>query len=149
MYAWILRSFKALSLEDSNERFEDSDADEDGWVTWSEYYEEEYDFGDMEDPDLTDPATAEEFKMMEEDKFLFDSADRDKDGKLSQKEYFAFTHPEEDPDMKPHVLATVIDLKIFLLRHNKRFETCFLNNIFSKYHVALEIVMYAEIFCRF
>ena len=110
LYAWILRSFKALSLEDSNERFEDSDADEDGWVTWSEYYEEEYDFGDMEDPDLTDPATAEEFKMMEEDKFLFDSADRDKDGKLSQKEYFAFTHPEEDPDMKPHVLATVIDL---------------------------------------
>merc|ERR1712073_275138 len=46
----------------------------------------------MEDLDLTDPATAEEFKMMEEDKFLFDSGvrgkDKDKDWLVEEKDRF-------------------------------------------------------------
>lgn len=66
-----MRSFKALSQEDSDDRFEDADGDENGFVTWEEYLEDEYDFGDMENPDLSDPSLAEEWKLMEEDKILF------------------------------------------------------------------------------
>jgi len=108
LYAWILRSFKALSQEDSDDRFEDADGDENGFVTWEEYLEDEYDFGDMENPDLSDPSLAEEWKLMEEDKILFSAADANKDGHLHKKEYLAFTHPEEDPNLKPHVLEQVL-----------------------------------------
>jgi len=111
LYAWILRSFKALSQEDSDDRFEDADGDEDGFVTWEEYFDDEYDFGDVENPDLSDPATAEEWKLMEEDRILFHAADMNRDGRLDTKEYLAFTHPEEDPSMKPHVLRQVLDEK--------------------------------------
>ena len=56
LYAWILRSFKALSKEDSDERFEDTDEDEDGFVSWNEYKNDEFDFGDgdidMEDDEI-------------------------------------------------------------------------------------------------
>ena len=34
----------------------------------------------------------------------FSAADANKDGHLDKKEYLAFTHPEEDPNLKPHVL---------------------------------------------
>jgi Ca2+-binding EF-hand superfamily protein len=37
LYSWILRSFKSLSKEESDERFEDCDDNEDGKVTWDEY----------------------------------------------------------------------------------------------------------------
>lgn len=35
--AWIIRSFKSLSEEDAQERFEDMDEDENKKVTWREY----------------------------------------------------------------------------------------------------------------
>ena len=106
LYSWILRSFKSLSEEDSNDRFDDSDEDEDGFVTWEEYKAEEYDFGDG-DIDLSDPDMAEEWKLMEEDKFLFLAADKNQDDKLDQKEFLSFSHPEEDQSMRPHVLSQV------------------------------------------
>jgi len=110
LYAWILRSFKSLSEEDSKDRFEDADEDEDSFVTWEEYKSEEYDF-DEEDFDLNDPEMAEELKMVEEDKYLFNAADIDGDGKLSITEFLSFTHPEEDANMRPHVLEQVLSSK--------------------------------------
>jgi len=110
LYSWILRSFKSLSEEDSKDRFEDADEDEDGFVTWEEYKSEEYDF-DEEDFDLNDPDMAEELKMVEEDKFLFHAADLDADGRLSVTEFLSFTHPEEDINMRPHVLEQVLSTK--------------------------------------
>ena len=95
-----------MSEEDSNDRFDDSDEDEDGFVTWEEYKAEEYDFGDGE-IDLSDPDMAEEWKLMEEDKFLFLAADKNQDDKLDQKEFLSFSHPEEDQSMRPHVLSQV------------------------------------------
>ena len=110
MYAWILRSFKSLSEEDSLDRFEDADEDEDSFVSWEEYKADEYDFGDENDMKeaLNDPETAEEWKLMQEDHYLFKAADKDGDEKLNQKEFFSFTHPEEDAAMRPHVLSQVI-----------------------------------------
>lgn len=110
LYAWILRSFKSLSEEDSKDRFDDADGDMDGLVSWQEYKAEEYDFGE-EEVDLSDPDTAEEWKLMEEDRFLFMAADVSGDMKLTVKEFLSFSHPEEDPAMRPHVLAQVLKEK--------------------------------------
>lgn len=110
LYAWILRSFKALSKEDSDERFEDTDEDEDGFISWNEYKDDEFDFGDG-DLDMDDDVVKEELLLMEEDKMLFDAADADKDGRLDTAEFLAFTHPEEDPNMKPFVLKQVLKEK--------------------------------------
>jgi len=107
LYSWILRSFKSLSKEDSDDRFEDADGDEDGLVSWDEYKSEEFDFGD-EELDLNDPEVADEWKLMEEDRFLFLAADTNGDGFLDKAEFLAFSHPEEDDNMKPHVLEQVL-----------------------------------------
>ena len=65
---WFLSlSIRSLSEEDSKDRFEDSDEDMDGLVTWAEYKAEEYDFNE-EEVDLEDPEMAEEWKLMEEDR---------------------------------------------------------------------------------
>merc|ERR1719460_2863908 len=71
---------------------------------------EEYDFGE-EEVDLEDPEMAEEWKLMEEDRFLFMAADISGDGSLDVKEFLSFSHPEEDPAMRPHVLAQVLKEK--------------------------------------
>jgi len=96
--------------EDSKDRFEDADENMDGMVTWAEYKAEEYDFGE-DDVDLEDPEMAEEWKLMEEDRFLFMAADVSGDGSLDVKEFLSFSHPEEDPAMRPHVLAQVLKEK--------------------------------------
>ena len=36
------------------------------------------------------------------------AADISGDGSLDVKEFLSFSHPEEDPAMRPHVLAQVI-----------------------------------------
>merc|ERR1712203_26441 len=48
---------------------------------------------------------------MEEDRFLFMAADVSGDGSLDVKEFLSFSHPEEDPAMRPHVLAQVLKEK--------------------------------------
>jgi Ca2+-binding EF-hand superfamily protein len=107
LYAWILRSFKSLSKEESDERFNDSDSDEDGFVTWKEYAAEEFDLDELE-VDPTDPMYEEELQLMEEDRILFDAADINKDEKLDKAEFLAFSHPEEDDKMKPLVIDQVL-----------------------------------------
>ena len=54
---------------------------------------------------LGDPDRMDEYSMMEEDKILFEAADKNQDGKLSQEEFLSFTHPEEDAEMIRPVLA--------------------------------------------
>ena len=106
LHAWILQSFKSLSKEESNERFEDSDADRDGVVTWLEYRSEEFDIDEDEDIEnlKSDPERTEELSMLEEDHILFQAADKDQDGKLTKEEFLSFSHPEEDAEMIRPVL---------------------------------------------
>ena len=94
---WILASFKSLSKEESNERFEDSDANRDGVVTWLEYRQEEFDID--EDEDVESPERLEELAMLEEDRILFEAADKDENEQLTKEEFLSFTHPEEDAEM--------------------------------------------------
>ena len=98
---WILASFKSLSKEESNERFEDSDANRDGVVTWLEYRQEEFDIDEDEDVESLkgDPERLEELAMLEEDRILFEAADKDENEQLTKEEFLSFTHPEEDAEM--------------------------------------------------
>eukprot|EP00096_Caligus_rogercresseyi_P001308 TRINITY_DN1207_c0_g1_i1.p1 TRINITY_DN1207_c0_g1~~TRINITY_DN1207_c0_g1_i1.p1 ORF type:complete len:324 (+),score=121.56 TRINITY_DN1207_c0_g1_i1:87-1058(+) len=107
--SWILRSFKSLSLEESNERLLETDEDQDGFVSWSEYMKEEFGLSDF-DPSMlnNEEMDAEELSLMSEDKYLFSAADKDNDGRLSTEEFLSFTHPEEDPSMSPHVVNQIL-----------------------------------------
>lgn len=110
---WIIRSFASLSKEESEERFLDSDVDKNGYVSWQEYKEEEFDFGDEDDEDKikTDPDLIDEYNMMQEDKILFDAADKNSDGNLDRFEFLSFSHPEEDISMHEIVVNQVLKQK--------------------------------------
>ncbi|OXU24995.1 hypothetical protein TSAR_006379 [Trichomalopsis sarcophagae] len=94
--AWILRSFKMLSDEESKDRLEDADADGDGKVTWEEIVQDTYG-SDPEDLALED-------KLIENDKATFNVADLNGDGYLEGDEFKAYTHPEETPRMLDLIL---------------------------------------------
>jgi len=95
MHQWILGSFKMISAEESSERFEETDEDEDDFVSWREHLVET--FGSSDETEGDDSNTL----MIAEDKQLFAKADKDGDGKLNEEEFLSFSHPEEDPAMVP------------------------------------------------
>lgn len=112
LHSWILRSFRMLSEEESTERLEEVDDDEDGYVTWSEYISETYGINDPEDQELLGKTDQEEEqKLLREDRELFNAADKNIDGRLDEKEFLAFTHPEEHPDMLPVILRQTLEDK--------------------------------------
>jgi len=103
--AWILRSFRMLSQEESTERFDDNNEDGDDFVSWEEYKANEFeDLEDEDDGETPDASKMEDLQMMEEDKVLFFAADVNGDGKLDRKEYVAFSHPEDHP----HIMRTPV-----------------------------------------
>lgn len=101
--AWILRSFKMLTEEESADRFDDADEDNDGKVTWEEYKEDTYGSDEELDGDID--------VMLKQDKVMFQAADTNKDGTLDREEFVAFSHPEESPEMLPHILRNTLDEK--------------------------------------
>merc|ERR1712141_468425 len=48
---------------------------------------------------------------LEEDKILFEAADKDHNGHLSEDEFLSFTHPEEDNEMIRPVLTLTLKAK--------------------------------------
>lgn len=113
LQAWILRSFRMLSKEESAERFDDNNVNEDEFVTWEEYKENEFEGLDEGDEEETlDASKFEDLSMLEEDKVLFFAADQNGDGNLDRKEYVAFSHPEDHPHiMREPVIKTVMKSK--------------------------------------
>lgn len=102
--AWILRSFRKLSEEEAEDRFEDLDENTDDRISWEEYINDVY---GMDQEDGTRRNTideGEEAKLMEDDRQLFHAADLDKDGFLSIGEHAKFHSPEEHPEMLPIIL---------------------------------------------
>lgn len=90
-----------LSDEESLERFEDSDANEDGKITWDEILQDNFG-SDPEDLAVDD-------KLVENDKTLFNAADINNDGYLDSDEFKAFSHPEETPRMLDIILKHGLD----------------------------------------
>lgn len=52
--AWIHRSFRMLSEEEAAERLEDVDTDNDGMVSWEEYYADTYGMEDHSEDNQID-----------------------------------------------------------------------------------------------
>uniref|UniRef100_A0A224XT31 Reticulocalbin-3 n=1 Tax=Panstrongylus lignarius TaxID=156445 RepID=A0A224XT31_9HEMI len=103
--AWILRSFKLLTEEESADRFEDADENDDGKVTWEEYKADAY------GSDEEDIHSTEETNLIKNDKLMFEAADKNKDGVLDRVEFVPFSHPEEHPDMLPLILKNTLEDK--------------------------------------
>ncbi|XP_063851639.1 reticulocalbin-2-like isoform X2 [Scylla paramamosain] len=112
LHSWILRSFRMLSEEESAERMDEVDEDEDGYVTWAEYISETYGINDPDDQKLLEKEDqAEEQRLLREDRQLFNTADKNIDGRLDEEEFLAFSHPEEHPDMLPVILEQTLEEK--------------------------------------
>ncbi|XP_026682207.1 reticulocalbin-2 isoform X3 [Diaphorina citri] len=108
LQAWILRSFRMLSVEESNSRFEDADENTDGLVDWDEHLKETYGTEDADDIDVTNLGDDE---MVKQDKMIFNAADGDKNGVLDKTEYQSFSAPEEHPHMFPILIKQVLEEK--------------------------------------
>lgn len=63
LHAWILRSFRMLSEEEAKERFEDTDSNSDGAITWAEYLSDYYGV-DQEEDVLPKPEGEEEEQVL-------------------------------------------------------------------------------------
>ncbi|XP_046990151.1 reticulocalbin-2 [Schistocerca americana] len=111
LHAWIIRSFKMLSEEDANDRFEDADENEDGKVTWAEYAADSFGLGANEDDDVSNDSNDSDAKIIKEDKMIFEAADKNKDGALDKSEFVRFSHPEDHPDMLPLILKQTLSEK--------------------------------------
>lgn len=94
---WILRSFKLLTQEEADERFEDEDKNGDGKVTWDEHVSEA--FGSTEKISGSDTEDSD-LRLLEEDDRYFKAADANGDGVLNKEEFPKFSHPSEFPEMK-------------------------------------------------
>lgn len=99
--AWILRSFKMLSEEESRDRLEDADENNDGKVTWVEYLSDTY---GIDSSGETLNFSEENEHLISDDKEMWKAADANNDGVLDSTEWLAFTHPEEHPAMLPVIL---------------------------------------------
>ncbi|KAL1458341.1 hypothetical protein WDU94_008500 [Cyamophila willieti] len=108
LHAWILRSFRMLSVEESDSRFEDADLNEDGQVDWQEHVKETYGSDDSDEIDL---ASLNDDELLKQDKMIFTAADNDQSGTLSREEYQSFSAPEEHPQMFPILVKQVLDEK--------------------------------------
>ncbi|XP_055333422.1 calumenin-B-like [Paramacrobiotus metropolitanus] len=100
---WIFQSFQDLNAEDAQNKFQDLDTDEDGFVTWKEHLKDTWGVTDDQDIENNEDYK-EEIAMIKEEELLFKAADRDEDGKLSQEEFQAFERPEQYDYMQPLVI---------------------------------------------
>lgn len=104
--AWILRSFKKLSEEEAEDRFEEIDADSNDQISWKEYMLDVYSMEDenFKKNSIEYDSYEEEQKMIHDDKEMFKAADVDGDGYLTLTEFILFQNPEEHPQMLSIVL---------------------------------------------
>uniref|UniRef100_A0A1I7ZN85 Reticulocalbin-3 n=1 Tax=Steinernema glaseri TaxID=37863 RepID=A0A1I7ZN85_9BILA len=102
---WIYRSMLALDKEETDERFDDIDANNDDVITWEEYLHDT--FGT--DNDL--PLDPEDQKLLEEDRRYFKAADLNGDGKLSMEEFSGFQNPEHYPHMHETLIEVTLSEK--------------------------------------
>lgn len=102
-----MRSFKKLSEEEAEDRFEDLDENNDDKISWAEYIKDVYGIeADGVKHNTIDDS--EEEKLLQDDREMFQTADTNKDGFLSIEEHIKFHSPEECPDMYPIILKQTL-----------------------------------------
>ena len=105
LHEWVKGVFDKKVYEGVETDLQEKDVNKDGAVSWEEYVK--VTFGESaEDKEKGQDNEVDEF--LKRDKRRFESADKDKDGKLDQKEFVSFVHPESSPDMSElHILETL------------------------------------------
>jgi reticulocalbin-2 len=103
-----LRSFKKLSEEESEDRFDDLDENNDEKVSWDEYIKDVYGILGEDGVKRNTIDDEEEKKLLDDDKEMFEAADLDKDGNLSPSEHLLFHSPEESSHMLPIILKQTL-----------------------------------------
>jgi reticulocalbin-2 len=106
--AWILRSFKKLSEEEADDRFEDLDENSDEKLSWAEYVKDVYGIESEDGIKANTIDETEEAKLLEDDRQMFQAADTDNDGFLSSDEHAKFHSPEEHPEMFPIIIQQTL-----------------------------------------
>lgn len=66
--AWIIRSFKSLSEEEAEDRFEDVDEDNNDLVSWAEYIKDTYGLESEDGFKNSLDQTGDEDKLVRDDK---------------------------------------------------------------------------------
>jgi Ca2+-binding EF-hand superfamily protein len=89
-----------LSSEDSEDQFEDMDADDDGKVTWREVLQ-----------DFAADADEETSQEIKDDREIFDASDLDRDGTLDKNEFRHYSHPEESDKVRPVLVKQTLTEK--------------------------------------
>ncbi|XP_053213339.1 reticulocalbin-2-like [Panonychus citri] len=84
---WVIRSFESLAFEEGSESFAEEDTDKDGYVSWDEHINYNFDAEELKFKDTNG--------MISEDKILFKTADKNKDERLDVVEFSAFYTPED------------------------------------------------------
>lgn len=101
---WVKGVFDKKLFEGVDTDINEKDADKDGAISWNEYVKAT--FGEVDEKDKNDDVESQDF--LKRDKRRFESADKNKDGKLSLEEYGHFMHPESSQEMADlHVLETM------------------------------------------
>lgn len=100
---WITKTQRRYINDNTKREYTTHDEDQDGKITWDEYYQ--LNFGFLQDADWEDESTDYSYKkMLARDKARWKAADEDDDNSLTLEEYTAYLHPEEFDRMKEVVL---------------------------------------------
>ncbi|XP_026490537.1 reticulocalbin-2 [Vanessa tameamea] len=94
---WILNSFVKLSQEEAEERMSETDSNQDGIVTWSEYIKDA--FGVSAEEELDSEDIGDTGMLVREEKAMWRAADGNGDGALDFDEFAVFSNPEEHESM--------------------------------------------------
>ncbi|CAG0884797.1 unnamed protein product [Darwinula stevensoni] len=109
MKQWILRSFKLLSQEESEDRFLEMDIDRDGRVSWKEALADIQQ--DARGGEMPDDFDSDDEEWVREDRLIFEAADENRDGYLTRDEFLGFSHPEEVAKMESVLVRHSLDEK--------------------------------------
>nr|AEE62590.1 unknown [Dendroctonus ponderosae] len=108
---WIVHSFQMLSAEEANEKFDETDENDDKHISWNEYLLESY--GSEELSLQSNWADSDENIRIEfeQDQELFRAVDANNDDLLNRQEFSKFTNPEEHQDLSALLLKQILRSK--------------------------------------
>jgi len=107
---WIKYTQSRYVTEDVEKQWLAHKPDNKETINWLEYRDNVYGFLDLEDGDLHEEEHGFSYKKMEErDNRRWNLADLDKNGELSQEEFKAFLHPEDQDHMRDIVVMETLE----------------------------------------
>lgn len=103
---WMQKTTEKYLANDVDNQWPSHDTNADGLISWNEYYTSV--FSHMTDEDFEDQNLSMQ-QLQERDQRRFNTADQDKDGNLSRREFAHFLHPEDFDHMKQIVVKETLE----------------------------------------